>query len=253
MSFFQAVTAARLRPATGGIVTTDLVLHYDPNAPSGYASTTVYDLVGSDDLTLYNGASVALPWMEFDGVNDIGYITANYAPSAVKFNWNSAFTFCAWLRPDFSASAGFSCAVGIFEDLGDFAGCGWHSGGTAGARLNLMFRMRENNTDSEAVTLDTAIGATDTAYMAVTYNGTRLSGNPWVVYRDGASVSATGTTSGSDTGTLDYTGATFSVGARESPAVAWYGGVGAVHIYDRVLSASEILQNYNATKSDYGL
>jgi len=32
-----------------------------------------------------------------------------------------------------------------------------------------------------------------------------------------------------------------------------YGGLSKVHCYNRTLSASEVLQNYNATKTEYGL
>jgi hypothetical protein len=51
-----------------------------------------------------------------------------------------------------------------------------------------------------------------------------------------------------------YTNATkFIIGRRTNDNYAFGGNISQVSIYDRALSASEILQNYNATKGRYGL
>jgi hypothetical protein len=42
-------------------------------------------------------------------------------------------------------------------------------------------------------------------------------------------------------------------GANPTGSYQWIGDIGQVFVYDRVLDSSEILQNYNATKSVYGL
>jgi hypothetical protein len=42
-------------------------------------------------------------------------------------------------------------------------------------------------------------------------------------------------------------------GTSPSGSYQWVGDIGQVFIYDRVLSAAEILRNYNATKTVYGL
>ena len=45
----------------------------------------------------------------------------------------------------------------------------------------------------------------------------------------------------------------FIIGRRTTDSYAFGGNISQVSIYDRALSASEILQNYNATKGRYGL
>jgi len=45
----------------------------------------------------------------------------------------------------------------------------------------------------------------------------------------------------------------FSIGRRLTDTYAFGGNISQVSIYDRALSASEILQNYNATKGRFGL
>ncbi len=42
-------------------------------------------------------------------------------------------------------------------------------------------------------------------------------------------------------------------GTSPTGSYQWNGDIGQVFVYDRVLSAEEILQNYNATKGTYGL
>ena len=71
------------------------------------------------------------------------------------------------------------------------------------------------------------------------------------VYKNGVLFSTSSNFSTFSTGNTDNT---LSVG-RINSANLWYwnGGVSSVGIYNRALSASEILQNFNATKSRFGL
>ena len=43
------------------------------------------------------------------------------------------------------------------------------------------------------------------------------------------------------------------IGTRDSNGVPLNGRISNIQVYTRVLSATEILQNYNATKSRFGL
>ena len=77
---------------------------------------------------------------------------------------------------------------------------------------------------------------------ALTFDGINLKG-----YRNGVSVSSA--TRGSATG---IAGGTLRIGARNDAYAAHYvGNIALVSIYDRVLSDSEVLQNYNALKSRF--
>lgn len=45
----------------------------------------------------------------------------------------------------------------------------------------------------------------------------------------------------------------FTIGSNGQPGEFWGGNVSTVRIYNRALTAQEVLQNYNATKSRFGL
>lgn len=253
MNFIQAVAAARRVPvAPSGIVTSGLVLHYDPNETGGYSGSTVYDLVGSENILLNGGASVALPYVDLDGSNDYGLVMANYTPSVVRFGFSDSFTYSVWVNPKFINTSGFMIAIGSLESGSDFTSCGWVNGGTS-SRLNMRFWLRQSASQYELITANTALTTNAPVYLTAVYSGSRTAG-AWKIYLNASETTTSRAAAGSSLAAIDYTGATFAMGCRDSAVDAfWYGGIGAAHIYNRALSAAEILQNYNATKSDYGL
>lgn len=247
--FFQAVTAAGYASAPApGIVTSGLLISYDPNKAGGYNSSTLFDLVGSEDLSLYNGASVTLPFTEFDGVNDRAYIANDYVPSSVQFNFTDSFTYGVWVRPDFGNNDGAGVVVGPIQYQGNFRSCSIIAG-VGGARLTPRFWFRASSSQYMMVVSNVPMVQGQPVYLSATYSGSRSS-SAWKFYINGVEVSFTLTNVGTSTTAMNYTGASFMMGAQET-VNHWHGGVGAAHIYDRALTASEVLQNYNATKDDY--
>lgn len=251
MNFLNVVAAARRRPSTLQIVTNGLVLHYDPNVPGGYlAGSELYDQVGSEDLQYFNGADVVLPFTEFDGVNDRAQIATDYVPNHVKFGFTDTFTYGAWARPDFGNNDGAGVVVGPIQYQGNFRSCSIIAG-VGGARLTPRFWFRASSSQYMMVVSNVPMVQGEPVYLSATYAGTRTTG-AWQFYINGVAVAFTLTNVGTSTTAMDYSGAAFMMGAQET-VNNWHGGVGAVHIYNRVLSAAEILQNFNATKTDYGL
>ena len=78
---------------------------------------------------------------------------------------------------------------------------------------------------------------------AVTFNTT----TGWVLYLNGEQVDTDANT------TTFSSGNTVRIGAYGDASNLFDGDIPVAIIYDRVLSASEVLQNYNATKSRFGL
>jgi len=77
-------------------------------------------------------------------------------------------------------------------------------------------------------------------------------GGSLLLYLDGALIGVQDTTSGTIPSTL-YSGiAPVTIGALEN-GFAWNGQLGDIRIYDRVLTADEVLKNYQARRSAYGL
>ena len=84
------------------------------------------------------------------------------------------------------------------------------------------------------------------------------SGSSWSLYVDGASkgLQATaGSNTGDWWGDLTFTGPSFSLGGSEYDGVFYYaeGALDDVRVYDRSLTAAEVLAIYNNTKATYGL
>ena len=74
-------------------------------------------------------------------------------------------------------------------------------------------------------------------------------GNVWTSYKDGQFVS-----SKTSAGTLYDSSDSMKIGARTGSYNNYTSGsISSVRIYNRALSASEVLQNYNATKGRYNL
>jgi len=56
------------------------------------------------------------------------------------------------------------------------------------------------------------------------------------------------------TGTSQYPTDRLNIGRDNNDVFYFFSGsIGPVRVYDRVLSAQEVLQNYNATKGRFGL
>lgn len=78
---------------------------------------------------------------------------------------------------------------------------------------------------------------------ALSFSGTQLYG-----YRNGLQVSSASRAS------TTIAGGTLNIGSRnDNYAAHYFGNIALVQIYNRVLSSTEILQNYNALKSRFGL
>jgi hypothetical protein len=80
-------------------------------------------------------------------------------------------------------------------------------------------------------------------HMVVTSDG---SGSK--VYINGVYTAATTETSADE----DF-GINFRIGTRYTTSSEWTGKMGSIYLYDKALSASEALQNFNAQKSRFGL
>ena len=99
------------------------------------------------------------------------------------------------------------------------------------------------------------IGLTDlvsnsTISTGVWYNATAVyNGSQMLIYINGI-LNASGNASGN----LPVSNYNLWVGGNsQAPSRIWNGNISIVQIYNRALSASEVLQNYNATKTRFGL
>ena len=232
------------------VVTDGLVYYADAGNRRSYpgAGTTLTDLVNGNNGTLENmSASYGFDSekggiIRFDGSNDHVEIGA-YGVNSV-LNWGSGNgTVGVWMR---------SLAVG-----GSLIGMG--AAGSGGKRYVIQYNNSGNRISfamDNDVTL-TAANGSDTDgltdgkwhYVVGMRNGQYI-----YLYVDGV-LDAT-TDLGAGYGSVDYTsdgglymGGLWHVG--DTVSHNWNGNLALAHIYNRALSAAEVKQNYEATKSRF--
>lgn len=212
-----------------------LVLHLDAVNPKSYVSgsATWYDLSGYNyNATLVNGPTSNNYGMVLDGTNDYGYISHG---GALAFNTGN-FTVCAWHRNE-NSSTGYNGII-TNDNTGDDSWKIFRDNGQS------YYQARCGGSATSAFPSYT-VGKFH--YYVYTFNGTAIQ-----LYFDavaGNSVAASNPTSGRNFiafGSYRYSDATSLYYLTNQT-------IGSVSLYNRALSASEILQNYTATKSRFEL
>ena len=215
------------------MVTNGLALYLDASKYNSYSGTgtSFYDLSGNNrNSTLVNGigySSRNAGAIVLDGTND--YVQASLDTSL----FSSEATMCIWLQNQLATpvTAGTSGFLGFGQgQVND------HYPYVDGVAYLSTFR----NVRIEAITLSSTINRANPHMVSVTTNSTH-----WRLYQNS---------------TLQYTGSSvgsvylsrYTIG-YSIDSFFYQGNVFAFMIYNRALSADEILQNYNAFKQRYGL
>lgn len=224
------------------IVTNGLVLHLDAAQLRSYpgSGTTWTDLSGNgNNGTLTNGPTFNSSnggLIVFDATND--YVSTSYFGN----DSNTSYTFSVWYNPLNSVTT-YPLQRGR-----DGMGAGWSlllgSDNSSGNR----YRAGVVKTDSGVVSYVTRSTSTMVLNQWVYLTGVWINNNSINLYVNGvfnSSVSGSGTVLRTSTdgwvlgslGTAGYSNIQISF----------------AQIYNRALTSAEILQNYNATKSRFGL
>ena len=227
------------------IVTSGLTLLLDagftPSYPKSGTSWTDLSFSGNNG-TLINGPTFNSSnggSLVFDGVDD--YVGRN-----TSINTGQNFTVNAWIYPTLLGTTRRAVAMSSnnYTSLN-----GWLFS-TAGASINNTFFFSVGNDNAYRVALANTLSLNQWAYIsAVCQNG----GGSINLYKNGIETSYELTSL--STNTLIYTYPQFNVGYRDTagPTDPYTGNIAQVTIYNKTLTASEVLQNYNATKSRFGL
>ena len=218
------------------IVQSGLVMNLDAGFKSSYLGTgsTWYDISGSgnNNGTLTNGVGYSSSnggVMTFDGVND--YVLVNNNTSLNLTN----ISVSVWIKP---INTNYSPI--IFRYWSITANNGWHlfySGSKfyAGGR--------------ESGTQYLTLASNNTYSINNWYNLTwTKSGSTWSLYINGVFDNSLNL----GLGNVIFTNNNLTIGSENTSSFSNI-NIGNVNIYNRALSASEILQNFNALKSRFGL
>jgi hypothetical protein len=222
-------------------VTNGLVLYLDAGNTNSYpgTGTSWRDISGnSNNGTLTNGPtfnSANLGSIVFDGVDD--YVLTPYSGSST-----SSYTFASWYNPLSNVNT-YALTRGR-----DGNGNGWSltlgSDNTSGNR----YRAGAVKTDGGTVGYVTYSTGSMVLNQWVYLTGVWISGNTINLYVNGvfnSSVSTTGTTLRTSTDGWVLGSITTTAYSNEQVAVS--------QIYNRALSASEINQNFQATRARFGI
>ena len=228
---------------TGGIVTEDLILHLDAAKYTSYpdSGTTWYDISGyGHHATLNNGMSIQDAGYKaknfgLDGSND--YATVNNNLVSIVGLGNVSYTLEAWIYVE--TSSGTTTSADSIVGHTSNTGFGMQVGVSNGnPRINYGARSTSNFYSSEfSYNTWTHVVLSRTPSTRRTF----LNGSNDV--NSAADLSLASPSDGALT--IGYSG----------PRISGYfdGNIPIIRIYKKGLTDAEVLQNYNAQKSRFGL
>jgi hypothetical protein len=237
----QNFESQRVNYGITGITTNGLVLNLDAANTASYngSGTTWVDISGSEfDGILTNGptyvSSGASSSISFDGTDD-------YCDISGTTNFNSnILTFSLWFKTNSTnLPFGYVFAKQIDGSYGSF----WfYTVGGNSYRLGCG----TNNSYSESTSFSPNI---NTWYHIVgVYNGTNM-----LFYLNGSLTSTTAYAGGAPIKYASYPISLGRYGSLFTNQISSACNIASFLLYNRDLSASEVLNNYNATKSRFGL
>ena len=233
------------------ITTSNLTLYYNPTMTQSYSGSgnAINDLAGNGTTaTLYNAPAYnAATGFSFNGSNQ--YATIPSVNGLTNFTNTQQYSVEIWFRP-----SNGQVNAGEAELLEK-----WNLNNES--RYPFVFRYNES-TSSMFVA----------CYDGVNFRHVIASGfpvNTWkqvvgvfnfvtntlTMYRDGLAVGTTsisGMTQVSNTSPIAI-GTRLATGGAISPAIMYKGNVGIIRMYNKPLTAAEVLSNFNSTKGTYGL
>jgi hypothetical protein len=214
-----------------------------------------YDLAGTNHGNILNSAALYnnAGYMTFDGVDD--FVDTNTSGSTFAFP-NTTFTISVWIK---TSVTGYTTIPGIMIASKDytFSGGGWAIGigipGYNGSTTVSFFASVKaiggyfvNYTSTQTAVNDgqwknlVAVIRTDTAVQENNIN---------TLYINGVQSAVNTFTNGNL-----YNPPTLAMNiGRRSTGSYFPGNLAQISIYDRALSASEIQQNFNATRGKFGI
>ena len=244
----------------GKVVTKGLVLCLDAGDKNSYpgSGTTWFDLSGKRNHgTLINGPTFSSTnggGIVFDGTNDYINITNNLvyntAGSKAVEVWANVgsttgkFTIITTNRANTDTLVNFAIMMDDRQVIRS-----WNPSGAD--RMILMYSIGNGTTSFFAYSKNKC-GTTDgdNAWHHIV-GVTDMFTNQIILYYDGTAVHSQSITGTPSTPAAPLRiGAGYTINASDNP---FTGKVASYKIYNRALSAAEILQNYNAQKSRFGL
>jgi hypothetical protein len=220
-------------PTAAPFVTDSLEVHLDAGNPNSRGTSTWTDLTGNG----YNAIAVNSPTLNnydyaFNGTSQ------EFTINISGISWGGNASLDMWIKLDVATPANAS-QTGFVSFDGSSNSSISHYPWTDGNGYFSTFR----NTRLGPITLSASVTRTDWHHLAITSE----SGGNWVLYQNATAVYTTT----ADLSTISLKSNTSIGRSMSSTGRRLDGNVGQFRIYSKALSALEVLQNYNATKTNY--
>jgi hypothetical protein len=234
------------RPWVPVPVLTNLQLYYDPSNTSSYpgTGTTINNLETTSLPGTMSNITFTSPYFSYNGTSSQISIADNSALEPGAGDW----TMEAWFRV---TAFGSSQVV-----LGKFDNGGLAEDVSYSIRLSTtgnLFAQLGSGSGSEATLFvdSTAYQTVLSTWYQVVYVFTNVSANSLETYINGSSI---GSVTHSLSSILNNTNPLYLGSYNGGEYSQWFNGsTGVVRLYNAALTADQVLQNYNADRSKYGL
>ena len=226
--------------ATPGIVTSNLVLWYDPSNSVSYpgSGSTITNLAGTSLNGTMSNITYTSPYFSYNGSSS----QINVPDDALLEPGTGDWTMEAWVY--LSSSSGSKVVLGKFDPGGGSQDVSY-SIRISGAGIYAQIGNGSGVVDTPLYTL------TLNTWTHVTYVWKNVATNSLEAYINGVSV---GSVAHSFSSILN-TSANLYIGSYNGGEYSQYmnGRIGITRLYSAALSAAQVLQNYNSSKATYGL
>lgn len=211
------------------IVRSDLQLYLNPAAYSGSGTTWTDSSTNAYDTTLVGAPTYNTSYFTFDGSTE--YVNTGQSLAS------ESFSIGAWIR---TSAAGIKMVLSKETSVGN----PWN--------YRIWLNGGQVYMDMSQVTSQSSLNSPLSNYNNGAWHyimGTRDDSN-WYLYVDGAQVN---TKSDPYTGSVTNSQNLWIGRSAYTAGYQYTGDIGQVFVYNRMLTDAEILQNYNATRTTYGL
>jgi len=232
------------------IVREGLICCYEFSTPGSYSSSagsTVTDLIGNSNASLQNSPAYTSPvgqtagYLQFNGTNQYLVTQTDLNPKLSPANTSTVISIFVWV---YMTDNGV-----IVSELGQATpNVSWHDSQIERVAGNMKFSVWSNGTGfSSSIPTSTSIWY----YIGITYDGSTLTG-----YVNGSSAGSAAY-SRSTPFNIGSTGLYYALAAADGTNLGdgTYAScrLGAFHVYNTAISTTQVLSNFNAQRSRYGV
>ncbi len=222
-------------------ITSNLVLYYDPSNPSSYSGTgtVINDLSGNGLSGTMSNITFTSPYFSYNGSSSQISVADNALLEPGSGDWSIEF----WVNH--SVIAGASRILIAKTDGGNSAD--WGYGLRTVSNSNTFIEVGNGTTSVTSPSTGLSI---NTWYQVVGV-WTNVASNSIALYINGSLI---GSNSHSFTSIKNTTSPLYLGSFNGGQFSQWLNGrMGVVRMYNKALTGSEVLQNFDADKSKYGL